>query len=636
VLANPIDPAQQTNLPFGTRSFWLQPWRAYMDTQPASMMRGAVGINFNNVPGQYAGPVAQLLAQSGFTRARLEIGWSEMSFSNPTQLQDPTSVDARLSALGNAGLRPLILLNANDQGPGPAQTWSAQITQPSAMGSRSVQVDAATAQQLVPGLSGFNVPGGIAAAFIVTSVSPSGQAQLSQPLPVSIPAGTYQAVTLRYAPFSAPFTGGGPNPAFEQTLAGWLQYVKAVTTEARKVLGSDNFDVEIWNELSFGSAFLDITKYYNPVPASLQGTGSVTDQLLARTVQWLRDPANGVSNVGIGDGFANQTPFATGANVPAGLTAIDKHPYHAGVKQFPADATLPVYTQSGIRPVDALGQPDGANALGTWRDSFTPSFRAFFPEYYLSGIQTEFMERDLSPITTTFGGVAHGRNAAPQVWITETNIDPTGAGPLTAADKRHLQAKAALRTLSAFVNKGVSALDFYAVTNGDFAMVDPSAPGGGETMTAIKRFTQGFSGPNAIGTPRSLSLLQIADQGNSTQFAGGGSAAHPPLYNRDVVAFLPFQADSAKFVVPVYVMTRDMATLYNPAAPSTDVTRYDMPPQTYRLTVSALNVARLSASAIDPITGGSVPVQTFPTSSSTAVIQMPLTDSPRLLVLQDG
>ena len=42
--------------------------------------------------------------------------------------------------------------------------------------------------------------------------------------------------------------------------------------------GVPKFEVEIWNELSFGSDFLDITKYYNPVPASLQGNGSVTDQ----------------------------------------------------------------------------------------------------------------------------------------------------------------------------------------------------------------------------------------------------------------------------------------------------------------------------------------------------------------------
>src|SRR5205085_1208828 len=41
-LQNPIDSRQQTLLPWGTRSHWLQPWRGYLDTPPASMLRDAV------------------------------------------------------------------------------------------------------------------------------------------------------------------------------------------------------------------------------------------------------------------------------------------------------------------------------------------------------------------------------------------------------------------------------------------------------------------------------------------------------------------------------------------------------------------------------------------------------------------
>ena len=65
-----------------------------------------------------------------------------------------------------------------------------------------------------------------------------------------------------------------------------------------------------------------------------------------------------------------------------------------------------------------------------------PTYDAFFPEYDLSGIQTEFMERILSPITTTtVGGTAYGRNIMPagattslQTWITEINMDPRRSG----------------------------------------------------------------------------------------------------------------------------------------------------------------------------------------------------------------
>jgi hypothetical protein len=641
VLSNPIDPRQQSAVPFGYRSDWLQPWRAYMDTQPGSMMRDALGINFNVDP-PYASATAQFLSGVGFKRARIDIDWSAMSYANPSQFADPARWDTMLGALHAAGIRPLILLNANDSMPGPMRTFNAQITQPVAAGSRTVQVDAASAQQFVPGLSGFNVPGGTAAAFIATSVSPSGQVTLSQPLPVAIPAGTYAAATLRYQPFASPFTASGqPNPVFEQTLSGWLQYVKTVTQEAKKVFGSDHFDVEIWNELSFGSAFLSASNYYNPLPASMQGTGSVQDQLLARTVAWLRDPANGVPNVGIGDGFSNQTPYASGATVPAGTTAIDKHPYYGGVKPMPGFAGA----IADQRDVDALGTAEGVqSANGNWSRPFLPTYRSFFPEYFLTAIQTDFMERDLAPTTTMIGNIAHGRTVTPagattppQVWVTEDNFRPNdGAPSVNAAQFRHIQAKAALRILSAFVNEGVTALDFYAVNDGAWSMVDPNASGGGETMQALKRYMQAFAGPTALAQRRSLTLQSIADQGNWSQFAGDGTAAHPPLYNRNVVTFFPFQTDTNKFVIPVYVMTRDMGTVLNRSAAGGTPAQYDLPAQTYRLTVGGLNISALKASATDPDTGASVPAKVVAAANGQATIEMPLTDSPRLLVLQDG
>ncbi len=641
VLSSPIDARQQSALPYGTRSDWLQPWRAYMDTQPGSMMRDALGINFNVDP-QYAATTAQFLGGVGFKRARIDIDWSAMSYANPSQLQDPARWDTMLGAMRAAGIRPLILLNANDSMPGPLRTFNAQITQPAAAGSRTVQVDPASASQLVTGLSGFDVPGGPAAAFIATAVSPSGQVTLSQRLPIAISAGTYGVSTLRYQPFAAPFTPGGqPNPVFEQTLNGWLLYVKAVTQEAKKVLGSDNFDVEVWNELSFGSAFLSAANYYSPVPSSMQGTGSVQDQLLARTVAWLRNAANGVPNVGIGDGFSNQTPYASGSTVPAGTTAVDKHPYYGGVKPMPGFAGA----IADQRDVDALGNAEGVKGVaGDWSRPFLPTYRSFFPEYFLTAIQTDFMERDLAPTTTMVGDVAHGRyvkpagaTTPPQVWVTEDNFRPNdGAPSVNATQFRHIQAKAALRTLSAFVNKGVTALDFYAVNDGAWALVDPNAPGGGETMQALKRYMQAFAGPAALASRRSLTLQSIADQGNWAQFAGDGTSAHPPLYNRNVVTFFPFQTDANKFVVPVYVMTRDMGTILNRSASTGSAAQYDLPAETYRLTVGGLNTSVLKVSATDPDTGASVPAKVVAAANGQATVEMPLTDSPRLLVLQDG
>src|SRR5919202_29876 len=82
VLRRPIDPRQQTALAFGDRSHWLQPWRGSLDTPPATRLRDAIGINFN-VDAEEAPATAQLLARSGFRRARLEIGWDQMSYEEP-------------------------------------------------------------------------------------------------------------------------------------------------------------------------------------------------------------------------------------------------------------------------------------------------------------------------------------------------------------------------------------------------------------------------------------------------------------------------------------------------------------------------------------------------------------------------
>ena len=128
---------------------------------------------------------------------------------------------------------------------------------------------------VVPGRSGLNAPDGKAADVLFKAVKPDGTATLSKPLPSDLAPGSYPATTLRYEPFGPPRrSDGSPNPAFERTLRGWLRYVGVVTREARKVLRSDNFDVEIWNELSFGSDFLYADRYYDP--PSQQGKGDVT------------------------------------------------------------------------------------------------------------------------------------------------------------------------------------------------------------------------------------------------------------------------------------------------------------------------------------------------------------------------
>ena len=293
--------------------------------------------------------------------------------------------------------------------------------------------------------------------------------------------------------------------------------------------------------------------------------------------------------------------------------------------------------------LDARGEPDGGE--------FTPSYRAFFPEYYLTAIQTEHLGRDLSPIKTDVEGVKHGRDTAPRssppppMWITELNLDisggdptqpnapkpmPGGASGLQAAC---VQAKGVLRALSAYTNKGVAAIDFYAARFPGFALVPPAFyqaaaqqggyPGFGQagtTLTAVRRFLREFRGPPEVDE-RKLDLLGIGEDHGHFQFAGDGSAAHPPLFNREAFAFLPFQVTDERFVIPFYVMTRDLGT--------------SLPPERYRLDIRGVDSQTAKASAADPLTRRASPARIVGRRDDRVVVEVEATDSPRLLRLED-
>jgi hypothetical protein len=232
------------------------------------------------------------------------------------------------------------------------------------------------------------------------------------------------------------------------------------------------------------------------------------------------------------------------------------------------------------------------------------------------------------------------------MWVTEMNVDPAGAPAsfgLTAGDRLHFQAKATLRTLVSFVNKGVSAVDFYGVKDGNFALVADSFfsslaqgyPGdgaGGEVVDSVRRLVAGLNGATTISQPRQLSLVEIGDYAGNRQFQGDGSADHPALYNRDVLAFLPFQLTDRSFVIPVYVMTTNMAKAYRGG---TDPARYDMPPETYRLTIGNVRGTGAKVSGYDPLTGANVAVKVVSRGSDRLVVEMPVTDSPRLLTVRE-
>jgi hypothetical protein len=632
----------------------MQPWRAYLDTWSAARMRDGIGISFTVSPGE-APATARLLAASGFRRARLELGWNTSSFDNPSTISPAheSSIRTRLIALRDNGIRPLILLNSNEHEPTPTKVFPLTIVAPAPAGARSVTLGAANRSNIVPGRTGFDFDG-MGAGVLITAVNGS-VATLSRPLPGTLTTGSHDARTLLAEPFADPLlSNGAPNPRFERTLAAWLQYVKTTTNYVKSVLGTDDFDVEIWNEVTFGARFLWNTAYYETPPES--GTGDVKDALLRRTVAFLRDPANGVPRLRIGDGFANQTQLTAGSTEPVGVTAMDKHPYNDG-------ATYPTGLRyGGIKPIDGLGNPNYV-VLGTdYRDTFVPTYVEYMPEHFLTAVQTETLIRDLAPVTTLgWKNTPHGRFTAPPggqppaMWITEYNLNATTNDfnvrpPMTPDERDHLRAKVALRTYAAYLGKGAAQVDLFAAKSSDsfqliaqrffdaikqrptaYPSVDP-----GPVMSSVGRLAAAMAGPVALTLPRSLTLDGVADNHNQVIFQGNGTPAYPPLYHRDMLFFSPFQADNHKFVAPVYVMTTDLKKVYAPGAPAGTPGRMDLPDGAFRLTVGGLDGAKAAVSYSDPITGAAKPATIVTRTATGITVQLPVTDYPRLLTIVDG
>ncbi|MGH2903949.1 MAG: hypothetical protein ACRDK7_10245, partial [Solirubrobacteraceae bacterium] len=228
--ATPVTMTEYTSrsqaIGWGQRSHWKQPWRSYMDTVPATTLLNAVGINFNVTQGQ-ASATAKLLANSGFKRARIEIGWNSLSYTDPNQLVKAKreGLETILTTLHENGIRPLILLNANSGEPCPILHETVELTAAASEGATEVQINPQDISKVVPGRSGFSTTK-IAARSIITSVDSDGTAKLSRPLIEALPAGQKKIATLLYEPFRpATLEDGSSNPKFERTMQGWLNYV---------------------------------------------------------------------------------------------------------------------------------------------------------------------------------------------------------------------------------------------------------------------------------------------------------------------------------------------------------------------------------------------------------------------------
>lgn len=675
---------RQTVIDFVHRSLYIQPWQGYQETHDWNVLTGGIGINLN-VPVSVVEATCRHLKECGILNVRLEVGWGSIDFETGL-LRSPGDLAKVFAACKKNGLRPLILLNGHHAAPCPIIETSVTITAPAEMGDRVVRIDPAHPlfSRFIVGRSGLShLSDYWAAECLFTEIGADGTISLSRPLPRSLPKGDAFAAILKYAPWHTGYikevSGGDAlppkrHPEYIENMQAWVRYFNTIGQVASPILGTGGFDFEVWNELTFGSNFLDVSRYYaegeSPAPSTPQITDDFRYDLLRAVVEWTGRKYPGCL---VTDGFASQQPWQAGSTSPPGLAALSKHPY-GGRYNYEQERGV---VQIGY-PLDALGNVD--SIPGTEGDNrgamrYIPKdYTTLLPEVHLLGEQNG-MIRDFSPVPTMLFDKLHGRGTSGEepdgspalgvgLWVTEVNLGADSGDrdkPYPLPVVLRWKAKAALRYFASYLGKGAARVYLFATHDPDPAglgMIDPAF------LAAVERGNGAFpANVDALTSPafravvflaktvrgvkvkekRSITIESVSDapnpdgRVNGVQFDGDPTTAHlvpnpcPPLYNRNCVYVQAYQTRDNEFSLTAYVMTRDMSRVYRDDLPEGDPARLDMPEESYFVTITGVrHTAASKYRMYDALTQKGVNVPAVPFAGGVR-LTLPLTDSVRIV-----
>ncbi len=593
-----VDP-QQLDLPWPRYSFAKQPWRAYLEVMPATTYLQGLGVVWGPpVPGRSEDQIAATLAVAGFRRVRLELPWSAMRWDEEGIVPEHAARTLRiLTALRRHGLRPLILLNANHHAPCPMRVTSWRVAQPVPAGSRHIPLEGAMG--LVPvgrGLVLTLAAGGLPGPLVTARDMSQGSIELSRPLARPLAAGeVLQIGELKYLPF-----GPVGSAQFEHSAAGWLRYVQYMTRLVAQQYGPD-FDLEIWNELTFGSAFLNPAEFLEPRPAedgvdSLRQGGRAWE--LARRTQ--DAVARSHPQVQVIWGFSNTTFFHTPVTgLPPGIAGQSYHPYGtgprchaqliAGREQFNADAFV---------PTGCATMPEG------WAHSFQ---------------QTESLMRLLQPAARS---QRPPRSARFGHYITEHGLELRSIALARPDEGQRARAKFLLRAPLFWLNKGIAGLFVFRAHDPDPAGFGVLAADGGVSpaLLALQRLVKLFGATQEPRMTRRMDAV-VTPLGRLP----------PPHANdpdgrfvapQDLVTLLPFDTGTGRLVVGMYIMSSDFPR--------------DLAPQAFRIALDGVAGSGATVEFHDPLSGTTRPVRVVSRGTRSLTVELELTDVPRLLLVSES
>ncbi|HEY5911578.1 MAG TPA: hypothetical protein VJA21_13345 [Verrucomicrobiae bacterium] len=540
----PYVDAAQAHCPWPKMSHYLQPWRSYLETRSGHEFLNGIGINLH-IPADTEELAIRLLAETGFKTFRIEIGWGEMNW-HETALNNEERFRRKLALCARYGIRPTLLLNAHQGVPCPVLFFERELVADAPRGATTVRLN--SVKDLVVGRSGFNgLSDYWAAEALITRVDAArNEVTLSKPLPKALKAGRVAMATLKYAPLHPAET-----PEFDETAAGWVCHALHVCRLAEEA-GLKEFDVEIWNELTFGTHFLNINDYYDPEHPKVSKAqpdflrkGGRCWELARRTAEAVKQQHPKTRVVW---GFSNTTFFHCPVpELPPGIDGQSYHPYGTGTRKINGKQERPDQSPvEGYVPAYTLRMPEG------WAPTF---------------IQTECLIRHLAKyarLKTTAPGAQRFHH-----YITEHGVLPPECGITNEQGAWDLKALCATRSFALWLNKGIDALHYFdayedkATSFGvlpldlkqlanDARFADVATP----PMRAISNLVGAFQGSVPLQETDPLDVEATALGPQTKVFEG--DATHPPLWHREVLAVLPFQVNPDKHAVILYVMTRDV------------------------------------------------------------------------------
>ena len=710
-LDRPYEDHLQAYIPFGSISYFLEPWRAYMDTWPASHFIGSMGVNMNTDPSEMDA-VMQLLDEAGIRKFRTEMGWGNMDWNDQMNPNQRASFIAELKLAKKHHLRPMILLNAHHAAPGPTRDVAVQFTADAKKGDRVLKVRPVDVAKIHVGYTGpWDVADYCSANPLITAVKPDGTCTLSQGLFQDLKAGPYNLRELKYLPLHGSDLKGADaeaNRALDAASTamriGWSKYVNQVCDVAMEGLGTKGqpdagFDVEVWNEQTFGSNSLDLGNYYNPrllfgKPPTYDttrpvGPGMRPDAktnfhaegcmvLLGWTVDLVRARPE-LAHVMVDDGLGNQWPWNTSADAWPGQDAYSRHYYTGGHVDI-----SPATVRNDWCTFDGLGHMDGKRPEHPrdWGDivpntAFAPTVRVGLPEFCHTGFKTESLTRDVLP-DVRWGGDSeykHGRYThngdfhTMELWQTEVNYDrsqffgdlqkSTGTrqdDPRAYALDSFIAGKMTLRQYLFHNHKGLRDLFIFATSGGtyQFGFFEPPfdqalAAAKGQLTGGVRKQVPGYmtglgwiekqmESGEPIAATRPLRVDELWEYKPRLMYAGDGTPAHPNQWYRDWFSFMPYQLTAKKYLIPYYVVTVNALASFQPNKGPLDPQRYQMPDQDYEVTIGNCNGLGAHVSVYDPMTNQPVPVQVVAGKSSATqlTVRLKTTDYPRCLTVEEA